>query len=181
MGKELIEEWSGLGGGEMGYQVGRELRDFHKAHIWNIQFSTDQQLPFSNSDWIILCGDAIMLGDLVYSSCLLLTMTGALPREPPRELISDNPWFTSLRPPLFSDTPANQLKVRRLTVPHITLHINSHYFFGKSSFCLAWGLQSPHVPGKRNLSLVGTRWDFDAAVEEGMRRGKACNFPRKPD
>lgn len=33
MGKELIEEWSGLGGGEMGYQVGRELRDFHKAHI----------------------------------------------------------------------------------------------------------------------------------------------------
>lgn len=104
---------------EKAYQVGESSGIFTKAHVWNIQFSTDQQLPFSSSDWIILYGNAIMLGiitcspgDLVYSSCLLLTMTGALPREQPRELIFDNPWFTSSSPPLFSDTPANQLKGR---------------------------------------------------------------------
>lgn len=104
---------------EMGYQVGECSGIFTKAHVWNIQFSTDQQLPFSSSYWIILYGNTITLriitcspGDLVYSSCLLLTMTGALPREQPRELISDNPWFTSSSPTLFSDTPANQLKGR---------------------------------------------------------------------
>lgn len=104
---------------EMGYQVEESSGIFTKKHVWNIQFSTDQQLPFSSLDWIILYGNAIMLGiitcspgDLVYSSCLLLTMTGALPREQPRELISDNPWFTSSSPPLFSDTSANQLKGR---------------------------------------------------------------------
>lgn len=79
---------------------------YTKAHIWNIQFSNDQLLPFSNLDWIILYGKAIIPGiitcspgDLVYSFCLLLTVTGAVPGEQPAELISDNPWFTSSSPP----------------------------------------------------------------------------------
>lgn len=89
----------------------------HMSEIFNLTLINS--CLFQAQDWIILYGNAIMLGiitcspgDLVYSSCLLLTMTGALPREQPRELISDNPWFTSSSPPLFSDTLANQLKGR---------------------------------------------------------------------
>lgn len=99
-------------------EVSGSVQLYTKAHV-NIEFSSDQQLLYSGSDWIILYSNAIMfgiitcaLGDLVYSSCLLLTMTGALPWEQPTELIFDNPCFTSSGPPLFSDTPANQLKGR---------------------------------------------------------------------
>lgn len=77
--KKLIDKWR-TGAeqclrGEMGYQVGGVSRIFTKAHIWNIQFNTHQQLPFSSSDWIILYGNTIIWGiitcspgDLVYSS-----------------------------------------------------------------------------------------------------------------
>lgn len=89
----------------------------HTSEIFNLALINS--CLFQAQDWIILYGNAIMLGiitcspgDLVYSSCLLLTMTEALPREQPRELISDNLWFTSSSPPLFSDTLANQLKGR---------------------------------------------------------------------
>lgn len=101
-----------LGGGDLG-------DFFHKAHVWNIQFSTDQQLPSSGWDWIILYGNAIMLGiitcspgDLVYSSAYCWRWLEHSPESSPEN------WFLTIHdsppqvPPLLSDTLANQLKGR---------------------------------------------------------------------
>lgn len=91
---------------EMEYQFGGVFSGIFTKHTSEIFNLADQQMPFPSLDWIILYGNTIIrriitcsLGDLGYSSFLLLTTTGALPREQPRELISDNPWFTSSIPP----------------------------------------------------------------------------------
>lgn len=96
-----------------GMSGGWALKDFHPAHIWNIQFHRSTVVFSKFSLNYPLCNTIIWriitcsLGDLGFSFFLLLKMTGALPREQPTELIPDNLWCTSYttpRPPRSSLT-----------------------------------------------------------------------------